>query len=102
MTELNEAELEKVSKFIVNHNIWDFTFFNCCFYAIGCWNAGGGVYIYPSLVYPSFAREIIKMYNPITDTSVIAKDPDASEVYRLKGFGSSAYLQTVKHETLGR
>lgn len=36
MTELNENELEKVSKFIVNHNIWDFTFFNCCFYAIGC------------------------------------------------------------------
>lgn len=42
------------------------------------------------------------MYNPITDTSIITKDPDASEVYRLKGLGNSAYLQVVKAETLER
>lgn len=101
-TELNEAELKKVSKFIINHNVWNFTIFNCCYYAIGCWNAGGGSFIFPSLVFPSLARLVIKMHNSISDTSVITKDPDVSEVFRLKGFGNSAYLQVVKKETLDR
>lgn len=57
-TLLTKSELNNVNSKIKNYNWWD-PIFNCIFFSVRAWNAGGGKQL-PIIVFPSLMRRIIK------------------------------------------
>lgn len=57
-SDLDESELESVSKKIKSFNWWD-PIFNCYYFAARAWNAGADKNI-PFLIFPGFAKFLIQ------------------------------------------
>lgn len=92
-TEMNRSEFNKVSAKIARSNFWDPIIFNCAFFAITCWNLGGGSFMLPVVVFPIFARLQMKFRD--YEVGIKMFYPDITRVHKQKGFGSSAYLDSV-------
>ena len=95
---VSKSELANVSDFIINHNKWEFFILNCCWFAAKCWNAGGGAYILPIVVFPSLTR--IQMLFHHSTRSIDMYAAPAEQVMRQVGEGSSAYCKVADTASL--
>lgn len=93
-TELNNSELDGISKKIANSNFWDPIVFNCAFFAITTWMKGGGSFVFPVVVFPALARLQMRTHNP--EKAVHMYYPSRDQVLKQKGSGSSATTEIVK------
>lgn len=64
-TELDEGELEAVSKKIRGFDWWD-PIFNCNYFALLAWNAGADSSI-PFLIFPQFTRYFIRLKGGVSE-----------------------------------
>ena len=96
--EINKDELAAISRKILSNNYWIPMFLNCIFFAAGAWNAGGGTHILTMTTFPAIARLQIRLNGGKTDLKMF--NPGRERVYKMRGFGSSAYLEIVSDGTV--
>lgn len=93
---VTEAEIAKISDYILSHNTWT-PVKNCSYFAAKIWNMISGKRLYHGSS-PSCLKTSIKANGGKTN---VAMDPvDISNVYKMKGSGSGAYLITVRESAL--
>ena len=95
---VSKADLEKVTKFILNNNHWDFFIFNCGWFAAKCWNTGGGSYLVPITVFPSILR--LEMLLHLSQGKVPLKKAERNQVMRQLGEGSNARLKVASEKSM--
>lgn len=96
--EINQSQLNAVSRKILNGNFWEPMFMNCVFFAAGSWDAAGGSFVFPVTMFPIFARLQMKLKGAKTDLTMF--NPGRDRVYKQKGSGSSATLKVVSDGTV--
>ena len=95
---VSKADLEKVTKFILNNNHWDFFIFNCGWFAAKCWNMGGGSYLVPITVFPSILR--LEMLLHLSQGKVPLQKAERNQVMRQLGEGSNARLKVADDKSI--
>lgn len=97
--DLTESGLRKASDAIINaRNGWDFVF-NCMYFAFQVWNKTTGDNLV-SLIFPVFGQIQLKMRGGRSGPQMYFARED--QVFRQRGKGSSAYLDTVSRGTLDK
>ncbi len=96
--ELNSTELESVSKQIGSYtNYWD-PFFNCVFFAFKIWNTVSDKKLIP-LVFPILGTAQMRIKGAESG-NVEMFCPTADNVFRQRGTGKNARLETVSEKSL--
>ena len=95
---ISKSQLESASNYILNHNVWDLFIVNCCWFAAGVWNAGGGAYIFPVVVFPSIMRAQMMAHGASRSVSMFS--PRRDQVLRQNGSGSGAYTSVASDASL--
>lgn len=97
--DLNKSELEHLSNSVRNYpNMWEMFIFNCTFFAFAIWNDNSPHFFIPFFL-PGVAwiemlimgakKGAVQMYYPTED-----------QIYRQKGIGNSARLESVGNYTM--
>lgn len=96
--DLTVAELEKISKKLLNSNQWN-PFINCVFFACSIWNAAGNTFIMPC-TYPPITRLFIKMAGGTEICQMVNQPPE--NTYKQRGFGKNSYLEHLSQKSLDK
>ena len=96
-TKLTQAQLDNVSKRILNGNLWTLILYNCMGTAFTIWNGGPGQKLIP-LLFPFIGRLEMLVY-PHED-SIEMYYPTENQVFKQRGNGSSATLEKVSQSSL--
>ena len=97
--DVTASELEALSNGILSYkNGWS-PFRNCIAFAAKIWNIVSSKKL-SNLIFPAFASIQLFFKGCSTDT-VVQKPVTADEVYRQRGSGNNAYLDSVKKISLG-
>lgn len=93
-TDLDEGELNKLSKKLLDYpNHWD-PFFNCMYFAFSMWNSVSGRKVIP-LVIPAFGQLQLRMHGG-KENNLKMYCPRPDQVFRLEGkFGKEEVLVPV-------
>lgn len=95
---LTAEELEKMNSYLINYlNHWD-PIFNCSFFSYSVWNAATGDFLIPFPL--PIVAHLMLMLTGGEKGVLDMKYPEATQVYRQKGTGSSARLEPVNDLTL--
>lgn len=95
--ELDKSGLEKLDKKLDKFvNYWG-PFFNCSFFAFSVWNNVTGDFLAP-LVIPGLSHLIVRAVGEKGVLDMYMSD--ASQVFKQRGTGESAYLEPVGEKTL--
>lgn len=86
---LTQQDLDQMSRMIRITGIW-FYLLNCSFAAFNIWNSSFGEFM-PYLIFPFLARLCILIY-PQHESGFNLYNPSMDQIYKQKGYGSSAYL----------
>ena len=95
---ISKSDLENVTKFILNNNVFDPIVRNCSWFATGCWNAGGGDRLPRVVVLPWIMRALMTARG--ADGYANLSHVERDQVMRQVGRGSSATVRVVSDGSL--
>ena len=78
-------------------NYWDL-FFNCTFFSYTTWNKVTGDFLVP-LLFPALSHLVVMIAGGEKGTLDMYY-PEGNQVFRQRGYGDSAYLESVRQATL--
>ncbi|MBQ6467647.1 MAG: hypothetical protein IJJ61_06855 [Clostridia bacterium] len=93
-----KAQLENLTKFILNNNTWEFFMLNCAWFAAMCWDRAGGSFILPYVMFPSLIRLQMLFHHPTSTPKTY--EPTRDQVMRQVGKGKNATVRTVVDKSL--
>lgn len=96
--ELDREHLDKLNKFLQNHNHWDFIF-NCAYFAVGAWNSCTSDFVLFTSI-PTFTRWQIKIKKHTTLTQMYV--PPRENVYYVKGNRKNAKIVICSDDSINR
>lgn len=97
--DLNKSELEHLSNSVRNYpNMWEMFIFNCTFFAFAIWNDNSPHFFIPFFL-PGVAW-IEMLIMGAKKGAVQMYYPTENQVYRQKGIGNSACLESVGNYTM--
>lgn len=95
--ELTAEDVEKLSNKLTGYlNHWD-PFFNCSYFAFTVWNSITGDFLVP-LVIPVLSHLVVMVSGE--KGALEMYEPETEQIFRQKGYGSSAKLELISEKTL--